>query len=79
MVSGSGGFAATQPQHGLPKAPVTKGEYTLELDPIVEFGYLKVTVDLSGRSKTLAIAFQSSDGKHTHDHVTVNLSTGKLR
>jgi Calcineurin-like phosphoesterase len=78
VVSGSGGFATTQPQHGLPKAPVTKGEYTLELDPIVEFGYLTVTVDLSGASKTLTIAFQSSDGKHTHDSVSVNLSRGKL-
>ena len=79
VVSGSGGFAATTPQHGLPKAPVKKGEYTLELDPIVEFGYLTVTVDLSGRSKMLTIAFRSSDGRNTHDEVKVNLSTGKLR
>jgi hypothetical protein len=78
VVSGSGGFAATRPQHGLPKAPVTKGEYTLELDPIVEFGYLTITVDLSGRSKTLTIAFRSSDGRDTHDSVTVRLATGKL-
>ena len=78
VVSGSGGFATTPPQHGLPKAPVTKGEYTLELDPIVEFGYLTVTVDLSGRSKTLEIAFRSSDGKNQHDSVTVRLATGKL-
>jgi Calcineurin-like phosphoesterase len=78
VVSGSGGFAATPPQHGLPKAPATKGEYTLELDPIVEFGYLTITVDLSGRSKTLTIAFRSTDGKTTHDSVTVRLSTGKL-
>ena len=57
---------------------MTKGEYTLELDPIVEFGYLTITVDLSGRSKTLTIAFRSTDGKKTHDSVRVRLSTGKL-
>ncbi|HEY6836015.1 MAG TPA: metallophosphoesterase [Gaiellaceae bacterium] len=78
VVSGSGGFAATPPQGGLPKAPVTKGEYTLEIDPIVEFGYLTLTVDLSGRSKKLEIAFSSTDGRQQHDSVTVRLATGKL-
>ena len=38
VVAGSGGFAATKPKSGLPPAPVTVGEYTLERDPIVEFG-----------------------------------------
>ena len=78
IVSGSGGFAATRPQSGLPQAPLTKGEYTLELEPIVEFGYLTVTVDLSGRSKTLAIAFRSSDGARQHDKVTVKLASGTI-
>jgi hypothetical protein len=78
IVSGSGGFAATRPQGGLPAAPLTKGEYTLEIQPIVEFGYLNVTVDLSGRTKKLTIAFQSRDGQKQHDKVSVNLGTGKV-
>jgi hypothetical protein len=78
IVSGSGGFAATRPQGGLPKAPLTKGEYTLELEPIVEFGYLTVTVDLAARPPTLALRFQSRDRQATHDSVTVNLTTNKL-
>ena len=79
IVSGSGGFAATRPQGGLPAAPVTKGEYTLEIQPIVEFGYLLVTVDLSGRTKKLTISFHSRDGQKQHDSVSLNLGTGKLR
>jgi hypothetical protein len=78
VVSGSGGFAATRPQAGLPKAPVTKGEYTLELDPIVEFGYLRVTVDLTGRSKKLTIDFESTAGPKKHDSVTVRLASGRI-
>ena len=78
VVSGSGGFAATRPQVGLPKAPVTKGEYTLELDPIVEFGYLRVTVDLRGRSKKLTIAFDSTTGAKQHAAVTVRLASGRI-
>ena len=78
VVAGSGGFSATRPQGGLPQAPLTKGEYTLELEPIVEFGYLTVTIDLSGRSKTLAIVFRSSDGAREQDEVTVKLATGTI-
>jgi len=75
VVSGSGGFAATRPQGGAPPVPWTKGEYTLVNDPIVDFGYLTVTVDASGDPQTLAIAFQSPTAD---DSVMVNLATGKL-
>jgi hypothetical protein len=75
VVSGSGGFAATPPQDGSPPVPWTKGEYTLVNDPIVDFGYLTVTVDATGDAQTLTIAFQSPTAK---DGVTVNLATGKL-
>ncbi|TML57559.1 MAG: metallophosphoesterase [Actinobacteria bacterium] len=75
IVSGSGGFAATRPQGGAPPVPWTKGEYTLVNDPIVDFGYLTVTVDATGDPQTLTIAFQSPT---SGDSVTVNLATGKL-
>src|SRR5205085_12067415 len=45
VVSGSGGFTATMPQDGTPALPWTKGEYTLEIAPIVDFDYLRVTID----------------------------------
>jgi hypothetical protein len=78
VVSGSGGFAATRPQGGLPRAPLSKGQYTLEINPVVEFGYLTVVVDLSGTPPTLTITFQSRDRQTTHDTVTVNLDTNTL-
>jgi hypothetical protein len=78
IVAGSGGFSATPPQGGLPNAPVSEGEYTLEIDPIVEFGYLTVTVDMSGAEPTLGIVFNSRDGQTAHDSVNVALSTGTI-
>ena len=77
VVAGSGGFAATKPKSGLPPAPVTVGEYTLAVDPIVEFGYLTVTVTMSTRP-TLTIAFNDRTTTTTHDSVTVHLKSGKL-
>ena len=77
IVSGSGGFAATPPQE-VPQLPWTKGEYTLELDPIVDFGYLTVTVDLSAAPPTLRLAFVGRDTATEHDAVTVDLSAGTL-
>ena len=77
VVAGSGGFAATKPKAGLPPAPVTVGEYTLEHDPIAEFGYLTVTVTMSSRP-TLKIAFNDRTNTLTHDSVTVYLKSGKL-
>jgi hypothetical protein len=77
VVAGSGGFAATPPQGGLPTAPVTLGEYTLEKDPIINFGYLTLTVDVGSSPRTLAITFTCRDPSVT-DSVTVNLDTGQL-
>jgi hypothetical protein len=62
IVAGSDGFSATGPRAGLPPAPVTVGEYTLEIAPIVAFGYLTVTVDMSGSEPTLGIVFTSTEG-----------------
>jgi hypothetical protein len=78
VVAGSGGFAATAPRGGLPPAPVTVGEYTLVRDPIVEFGFLTVTVDMTGRDHHLTITFNDRTNTRTHDTVRLNLRTGKI-
>ena len=76
VVAGSGGFSATTPQGGLPRAPITVGEYTLAAPPIVEFGYLSVTVDLGGPDGVLTIDFHS--GGAVKDTVSVDLTTGRI-
>lgn len=78
VVGGSGGFAATAPQHRLGKAPVTFGECTLVSDPVVAFGYLTLTVDMTTASPELTIHFQACLGSSATDTVTVNLATGAL-
>jgi hypothetical protein len=78
VVSGSGGFAITRPKGGLAKAPITVGEYTLVRNPIVEFGYLTVTVDFSSKAPSLTIAFNDRSNTRTHDTVQVNLANGTL-
>lgn len=76
IVSGSGGYAATPPQASVPKAPYTIGDTTLEVDPIVEFGYLTLTTD----GKTLSVTFKTAEqGAVTvRDSVTVDLTQGKV-
>jgi len=76
VVSGSGGFAATRPQGSAPKAPYTIGDTTLEVDPIVEFGYLIITTD----AKTLSITFKTAvqGAVSVRDSVTVDLTQGKV-
>lgn len=76
VVAGSGGYSATWPKSGLPPAPITVGEYTLVKKPIVEFGYLTVTVDMTRKPK-LRIAFHDCTNTRIHDRVTVDLTSGK--
>jgi hypothetical protein len=78
VVAGSGGFSATPPQHALPKAPVTRGQYTLVKNPIVEFGYLTVTVDFSVASPSLTITFNDRTHTTVHDTVRLDLAKGTL-
>ncbi len=78
VVAGSGGFAATRPIRGLPQTPLTVGEYTLDEAPIVEFGYLTVSVDMTGRDHHLAIEFNDRTNTHIHDTTRLNLKTGKI-
>jgi hypothetical protein len=77
VVAGSGGFAITPPQAKLGPAPITVGDHTLEVDPIVKFGYLTVTCD----GKTLCINFKSpaSGGAiDVLDSVCVDLKSGTI-
>ena len=76
IVSGSGGFAATAPQGAAPAAPYTIGDTTLEVDPIVEFGYLTIVTD----AKTLSITFKTAvtGSVQLRDSVSVDLSQGRI-
>jgi hypothetical protein len=62
-------FAVTPPKGGLPKAPLTVGEYRLVKEPIVEFGYLTVTVDLSKKTGYLTINIHRPDEHEGSDFV----------
>ncbi|SRR5579864_2468456 len=77
IVSGSGGFAATHPLQTAPPAGTVIGDHTLEVDPIVQFGYLTLTTD----AKTLTISFKNAprgaQGKEM-DSVTLDLLSGKI-
>jgi hypothetical protein len=78
VVAGSGGFAATMPKGGLPKAPLTVGEYTLAKNPIVEFGYLTVTVDMTKKKPRLKIIFHDRQDTKIHDRVSVDMTNGTV-
>ncbi|MBZ5662907.1 MAG: metallophosphoesterase [Acidobacteriia bacterium] len=77
IVCGSGGFSATPPSVKPPAAPFKLGDFTLEVNPIVEFGYLTVTTD----AKTLTITFFTAMPKVAvaqADTVTVDLKKGAI-
>ena len=77
IVCGAGGFAVTALMATLPPAPITIGDHRLEINPILDFGYLTVETD----ARTLSVTFTVSDaqGRHDADSVTVDLATGKLK
>jgi hypothetical protein len=75
VVAGAGGFSETSPRTKVAKG-ATNGTYTLDIDPIVHFGYLTVSVDM--KAKTLSIGYRPSDPEVEGDSVTVDLETGKL-
>jgi Calcineurin-like phosphoesterase len=76
IVAGSGGYAATAPKP-IKKVPLTFGDHTLEIMPIVDFGYLTLETD----AKTISATFRTADkdGVKIRDSVTVDLTTGKLQ
>ena len=77
IVSGSGGFAVTPPQQAAPPAGTTIGDHTLEVDPIIQFGYLTLTTD----AKTLTVTFKTAPRGgpvKQMDFVTLDLVAGKI-
>jgi hypothetical protein len=78
VICGCGGFAVSPPQTNVGPAPITVGNDTMEIDPIMKFGYLTITCDGS----TLTSAFYSPSGGGgavaVLDTVSVNLKTGLL-
>jgi Calcineurin-like phosphoesterase len=76
IVSGSGGFAATDPMEKIPKVPFTTGDHTLEIKPIVEFGYL--TIEADGNQISVVFKTATTNGVAVADSVSVDLRTGKL-
>jgi hypothetical protein len=75
IVSGSGGFAVTSPQDGI-TAPYTVGSATLVHGPIMQFGYLTLTVDMSGPEKSVRVDFNlvnAAGVKQLEDTVSVTL------
>ena len=76
IVSGCGGFAATAPKSMPKSAPVTVGDHTLEIVPIVDFGYLKV--ETNGRTITATFKTSDAEGVHEKDTVTVDVKSGKI-
>jgi hypothetical protein len=74
VVSGSGGFSATPPMTAAPKAGTTIGQFTLVTPPVVHFGYLTLTVDMTGAVGMLTIAFRSVSQPNVRDSVTVSLA-----
>ena len=80
VVSGSGGHATTLPRgEVLGKAPLTWGEYTLVKEPILRYGYLTITVDMStSGTETLEIVFQAPTDPTARDETTLNLRTNQI-
>jgi hypothetical protein len=73
IVSGSGGFAASKPQTTAKKG-TTIGAFTLVTPPEIDFGYLTVTVDMTGKVGTLTIGYRSVNQPKVRDSVTVKLT-----
>jgi hypothetical protein len=75
IVAGSGGYAATAPKT-VPSVPVTVGDHTLVVAPIVQFGFLSLETD----AKKISIVFKTADGSGVaiRDSVVVDLVAGKI-
>jgi len=78
IVSGSGGFSATPPQYQSPRAGTTYLDFTLVIPPVIDFGYLTITVDMTNsQAGTLTISYRSPNQPNEHDSVVVSLASIK--
>jgi len=78
VVSGSGGYSITPPMVKVPAAPYTLQDVTMEIDPVIQFGYLTLTVDMTESNPQLTIAFNSPKLGANYDHVTVDLKKSRI-
>ena len=63
----------------LGKTPLTWGDYTLVHDPVLRYGYLTVTVDMTDpTAPTLTVRFRAPTDSSAGDRVTVELATHAL-
>jgi hypothetical protein len=76
IVAGSGGYNARIPSGKFAEGALPPG-YTLAKGPFAQYGYLTVTVDLSG-PKTLEIDFRAPSEPKASDSVTLDLSTNQV-
>jgi kumamolisin len=84
IVSGSGGHNVTEPKAEAAEATLPPG-YVRTVEPLLEYGYLTLTVDMSVASPTLTVAFKPTRGKSAKDEpplagdtVTIDLATRKI-
>jgi hypothetical protein len=85
VVCGSGGYAATSPSVAAPPVGTTIGDVTIAVAPLVEFGFLSLTVDMSTSRPTLTIEFRTP-GRDANNHiisnpqdsVTIDLNAGTI-
>jgi hypothetical protein len=77
IVSGSGGFAATNPPSAPPPEGTVIGDHKLEKGPIVKFGYLTITTDAKTLTATFKTAPRGSPVTQL-DFVTLDLVGGKI-
>jgi predicted phosphodiesterase len=79
IVAGSGGHLLHPPRKELPKVGQYIGQYKMEIEPISQYGYLTVVVDLSPDSgPVIKGRFNSVAAEPTPDSFTLNLSTGAV-
>jgi hypothetical protein len=76
IVAGSGGHARTVPTgETRSEAPRTWGEFTLQVGPVLEYGYLTITVDMTApAAPVLTIAFTAPDDISAADQIKVKLT-----
>ncbi len=84
IVSGSGGHNVTEPKADAAEATLPPG-YARTVPPIMEYGYLTLSVDMSVASPTLTVEFKPTRGKSAKDEpplegdtVTIDLTTRKI-
>jgi predicted phosphodiesterase len=78
IISGSGGYGLTPPQSNI-TGPITQGDWTLVAPPILEYGYLTVTVDFGSTPPTLTVSFTTTaGGPKEQDSVVVDLATRRI-